>query len=90
MDPDVEPIAKRSAEQDEAGGTAPGEPEGRRSQLDGASGGYGTQSGTGSSGGSGEGEPQANDEGTSGERAESGGATGESPTDWLRGESTGR
>jgi hypothetical protein len=64
----------------EGGKTAPGEPTGTRGQLDGASGGYGTQSGTSSSGGSGEGEPQDSDSPDS----EATGATGEPPTDWLR------
>jgi len=64
----------------EGGKTAPGETTGTPLQLDGASGGYGTQSGRASSGGSGDGEPQdgAGD-------ADSGGATGDPPTDWLRG-----
>ena len=65
----------------EGGKTAPGETEGTPMQLDSASGGYGTESGRASSGGSGEGEPQDSDS----PDAESTGATGESPTEWLRG-----
>lgn len=65
----------------EGGKAAAGETTGTRSQLDSASGGYGTQSGTASSGGSGEGEPQDGDAADS----EATGATGESPTEWLRG-----
>ena len=74
--------AQPSAEGDglEGGKTAPGEATGTRGQLDGASGGYGTQSGSGSSSGSGEGEPQDADS----PEAEATGATGEPPTDWLR------
>lgn len=64
----------------EGGKTAAGETTGTREQLDGASGGYGTQSGTASSGGSGEGEPQDSDDPS----AVGTGATGEPPTDWLR------
>lgn len=64
----------------EGGKTAPGETTAPTGQLDGASGGYGTQSASGSSSGSGEGEPQ--ESGSDG--AESGGATGEPPTEWLR------
>ncbi len=64
----------------EGGKAAPGETTGTRGQLDSASGGYGTQSGNQSSGGSGEGEPQ--DDG--GASPEGTGATGEGATDWLR------
>lgn len=64
----------------EGGKAAPGERSAPTGQLDGASGGYGTQSATGSSSGSGEGEPQVDD----GAGSEATGATGEAPTDWLR------
>ena len=64
----------------EGGKTAAGERTGSPSQLDSASGGYGSQSGRASSGGSGEGEPQDSDT----PDAEATGATGEPPTDWLR------
>ena len=76
-------VARQSPEDDgrEGGKTPPGETTGTPMQLDGASGGYGTQSGRASSGGSGEGAPQ---DGDSGDAAATG-ATGESPTDWLRG-----
>jgi hypothetical protein len=70
----------REDEGQEGGKTAPGETAAGTGQLDGASGGYGTQSGQGSSSGSGEGDPQDSD----GTDAEAGGATGEPPTDWLR------
>lgn len=75
-------VARPSPEDDgrEGGKAAPGDTIGTRGQLDSASGGYGTQSGSGTSGGSGEGEPQ-ND--TDAADAASG-ATGEAPTDWLR------
>ena len=65
------------AEGHEGGKAAPGERTGTRGQLDGASGGYGSQSGTGSSGGSGEGEADPT--------GAVSGAGGEDPTDWLRG-----
>ncbi len=64
------------AEGHEGGKAAPGERTGTRGQLDGASGGYGSQSGTGSSGGSGEDAPDP--------ASDPSGATGEGPTDWLR------
>ena len=75
-------VAQPSPEGDgrEGGKTAAGETTGTPAQLDSASGGYGTQSGRASSGGSGEGEPQ-----DGGAGAEANGATGEAPTDWLRG-----
>ena len=66
----------------EGGKAAAGEVTGSRGQLDGASGGYGSQSGTASSGGSGEGEPVEDEPGTPGQAT---GASGETPTDWLRG-----
>lgn len=64
----------------EGGKTAPGDTTGTRAQLDSASGGYGSQSGSGTSGGSGEGEPQYDNDSAEGAT----GATGEAPTDWLR------
>ena len=65
----------------EGGKTAPGETPGTRGQLDSASGGYGSQSGSASSGGTGEGEPVQTEAGQPGAAT---GATGEAPTDWLR------
>lgn len=67
----------------EGGKTAAGETTGTRAQLDSASGGYGSQSGNATSGGTGEGEPVESEPG--GERGAATGATGEAPTDWLRG-----
>ncbi len=70
----------------EGGKTAPGDATGARGQLDGAGGGYGSQSGTASSGGTGDGDPG----GTSDEPPESGtstaatGAADAGPTEWLR------
>jgi hypothetical protein len=73
-EPEDSPLG--DAEGHEGGKAAAGERTGTRGQLDGASGGYGSQSGTGSSGGSGEGEADAAGDGS--------GAAGESSTDWLR------
>ena len=64
----------------EGGKAAPGDRTGTRGQLDSAGGGYGTQSGSATSGGSGEGDPQD----ASSPDTEGTGATGETPTDWLR------
>jgi len=69
------------AEGREGGKAAGGEVTGTRGQLDSASGGYGSQSGTASSGGTGEGEPVQDEAGQPGEST---GASGETPTDWLR------
>jgi hypothetical protein len=69
------------AEGPEGGKTARGAVTGTRSQLDGASGGYGSESGAASSGGTGEGEPVADEPG---QPADATGAAGEAPTDWLR------
>jgi hypothetical protein len=69
------------AEGREGGKAAAGEVTGARGQLDSASGGYGSQSGTASSGGTGEGEPIEDEPG---EAAAATGAAGEPPTEWLR------
>jgi hypothetical protein len=80
-EPGTAPAAPtREDEGQEGGKTAPGPTTATTGQLDGASGGYGTQSGEGSSTGSGDGEPADSGSGD----AEPGGATGEPPTDWLR------
>ena len=71
----------------EGGKTAPGSTTAPTGQLDSASGGYGTQSGRGTSGGSGEGEPQDGDADGAGAPTATG-ASGETPTDWLRGGGT--
>jgi hypothetical protein len=69
----------------EGGHAAPGEATGNRGQLDSAGGGYGSQSGTGTSSGTGDGEPGGGemDDGTTSAGT---GATGEGPTEWLRSE----
>ena len=69
----------------EGGKTAPGEATGTRGQLDSASGGYGSQSGTGSSGGSGDGDPGGDSSIDDGTATGGTGATKQGPTDWLRG-----
>jgi hypothetical protein len=81
-EPEAAPLG--DSESSEGGKTAPGESTGSRQQLDSAGGGYGTESGTASSGGTGDGEaggeaPQ--DDGTS---SGSTGAAGAGPTEWLR------
>ena len=71
----------------EGGKTAPGEATGTHGQLDAASGGYGSQSGTASSGGTGDGEAGAGGDAARGEPGTSSsptGATDAGPTEWLR------
>jgi hypothetical protein len=94
-----EPVASPLGDREgrEGGKAAPGDRTGARGQLDGSSGGYGSQSGTGSSGGTGDGEPGTGEPGTGpgnedaaastddGTSSGSTGATREGPTDWLRG-----
>jgi hypothetical protein len=72
----------------EGGHAAAGEPAGTRGQLDSAGGGYGSQSGTATSGGTGDGEPASGvmDDGTTSAGT---GATGQGPTEWLRSEPVG-
>ena len=90
----VDPAGDGDAPQ-EGGKTAAGESAGSRGQLDSAGGGYGTHSGTGSSGGTGDGDAAAGrgpdadgpamDDGST---TATGGASGQGPTEWLRGESS--
>jgi hypothetical protein len=89
-DPAAAPLG--DAEGIEGGKTAPGDATGSRGQLDAAGGGYGSESGTGTSGGTGDGDPAAApDDPGAGSSIDDGttsgatGAQGEGPTEWLRG-----
>jgi hypothetical protein len=79
-----EAVPLGDTESSEGGKTAPGESIGSREQLDGAGGGYGTESGTASSGGTGDGDAGRDALPDDGTTSGATGAAGAGPTEWVR------